>query len=50
MTAQEIIAEGRQLARPTKLLRLHGQGDVAAVFYGRDEDEIESSGYRAWQP
>jgi hypothetical protein len=48
MTAQELIAEGRRLARRTKLLRSDGQGDVAAVYYGRNEDEIESSGYRAW--
>jgi hypothetical protein len=48
MTAEQLIAEGRRIQRPSVFLRPHGIGPVAAIWYARDDDEIESSGYRCW--
>jgi|SRR5580700_8918190 hypothetical protein len=48
MTYEQLILEGRKLQRPCVFLRPAGPGPVAAVWYDRDEAEIESSGYRRW--
>ena len=48
MTYEQLISEGRKLERPCVFLRPTGTGPVAAVWYERDEGEIESSGYRCW--
>jgi hypothetical protein len=48
MTSEELIAEGRRLERPCVFLRPTGTGPASAVWYDRDRDEIESSGYRCW--
>src|ERR1700730_3827588 len=46
MSYEQLISEGRKLERPCVFLRPTGTGPVAAVWYERDEGEIESSGYR----
>lgn len=48
MTANELIAEGRQLQRPAAFLRQQGTGPIVAKWYDRDEDEIEQTGQRCW--
>jgi hypothetical protein len=48
MTSEQLIEEGRRLMRPSVVLRPRGPGPVAAVYYERDEDDIESTGYRRW--
>ena len=48
MTSAQLIEEGRKLQRPCSFLRPHGNAPVAAVWYERDEDEIESTGHRCW--
>lgn len=48
MTSEQLIAEGRQLMRPTSFLRPRGPGPVAAVYHERDDDEIETTGFRRW--
>jgi hypothetical protein len=48
MTPEQLIAEGRKLERPCKYLLPHGTGPVAAVWYERDEEEIEATGNRCW--
>lgn len=48
MTTQQLIDEGRRLTRPAVFLRPQGTGQRAAVYYAYDEDEIESTGFRAW--
>src|SRR3954470_20181139 len=39
MTADELIAEGRRLARPTVILRSQGEGEFAAVWHPWNRDE-----------
>ena len=48
MTAEQLIAEGRRLQRPCVFLRPVAAGPIAAAWYERDEDEIESTGHRCW--
>lgn len=48
MTSEELIAEGRRLERPCIFLRSTGVNPVAAVWYARDQLEIESIGFRCW--
>ena len=45
MTSEQLIVEGRKLERPCNFLRAHGSGPVAAIWYERDDDEIESTGH-----
>jgi hypothetical protein len=47
MTYEQLILEGRKLERPCVFLRPTGSGPVAAVWYERDNGEIESK-YRLW--
>jgi hypothetical protein len=48
MTPKQLIAEGRKLERPSVFLRPAGTGPVAAVWYERDQGEIDSTGFRCW--
>ena len=48
MTSEQLIVEGRKLERPCVFLRADGPGPVAAVWYERDDDEIQSTGQRCW--
>jgi len=48
MTSEQLIVEGRKLERPCNFLRAHGSGPVAAIWYERDDDEIESTGHHCW--
>jgi hypothetical protein len=48
MTSEQLLAEGRALERPCVFLRPQGPGTVAAVWYERDSQEIESTGHRCW--
>src|SRR5437899_7194243 len=48
MTSEQLIAEGRKLERPSIFLRTQGSGPVAAVWYERDDGEIESTEHHCW--
>jgi hypothetical protein len=48
MTSDQLIAEGRQLMRPSLFLRPEASGPVAAVWYDYDEAEVDSTGHRLW--
>jgi hypothetical protein len=48
MTSEQLIEEGRKLQRPCMFLRPQGAGPVAAVWYERDQDEIQSTGHHCW--
>jgi hypothetical protein len=48
MTFDQLIQEGRRLERPCVFLRPVPNGRVAAVWYERDNREIESTGHRRW--
>jgi hypothetical protein len=48
MTSAQLIEEGRKLQRPCSFLRPQGTGPVAAVWYERDDEEIESTGHHCW--
>lgn len=48
MTADELIAEGRRLQRPTTLLTPDGSGDPAGLWYGHDCDEEPTDGHHCW--
>jgi len=48
MTPEQLISEGRKLERPCVFLRPTGKGPVAAVWHEREQEEIESTGYRCW--
>lgn len=48
MTPEQLIAEGRKIQPPCAFLRTKENGEVAAVWYERDEDEIESTGFHCW--
>ena len=48
MTPPQLIAEGRQLERPTVFLRPHGTSPIAAVWHKRDRKEIAETDYRCW--
>src|SRR5262245_4287672 len=48
MTSEQLIAEGRKLARPSVFLRAQGPGPVAAIWHERDDDEVDSTGHRCW--
>src|SRR5581483_1419446 len=48
MTAEQLISEGRKLQRPCFFLRPEGPGEIAAMWYERDEDQIESSAHHCW--
>ena len=48
MTAEQLIEEGRRLQRPCSFLRPQGTGPVAAIWYERDEKEIDATGHRCW--
>ena len=48
MTGEELIAEGRQLQRPSWFLRPEPLGEVAAIWHDCNEDEIESTGHHCW--
>jgi hypothetical protein len=48
MTSAQLIAEGRKLQRPCTFLRQKRTGPVAAIWYKRDDNEIESTGHRCW--
>lgn len=45
MTLEQLIAEGRKLQRPCLFLRPQGTGQVAAVWYERNDEESESAGH-----
>ncbi len=44
MTSDQLIAEGRKLARPCVFSRAKGSGPVAAIWHERDE--LDSTGHR----
>jgi len=48
LTIEELIAEGRRIKRPTVLLTPAGSGEVAAIWYGRDNAFKSSDGQRCW--
>ncbi|MGV3755298.1 MAG: hypothetical protein ACO1QS_07945 [Verrucomicrobiota bacterium] len=48
MTSEQLIEEGRRLQRPCVFLRPQASGPVAAMWYERDDDEIESTGHHCW--
>jgi hypothetical protein len=48
MTPEILIAEGRRIARPCVFLRPEGSGPVAAIWHGRDAEEIDETRYRCW--
>jgi hypothetical protein len=48
MTLDELIEEGRRIQRPTVLLEPEGEGDVAAIWYGRDHGEETSDHHQCW--
>jgi hypothetical protein len=48
VTAEQLIAEGRKLQRPCFFLRPEVSGEVAAIWYERDDDEIEETGHHCW--
>ncbi|REK21201.1 MAG: hypothetical protein DWQ45_22630 [Planctomycetota bacterium] len=48
MTSEQLIAEGRELQRPSMFLRPQGRGPVAAVWHERDEGQIERTGHHCW--
>jgi hypothetical protein len=48
MTPEQLIAEGRKLERPSVFLQPAGTGPIAAVWYARDQGEIDSTGFRCW--
>ncbi|MDR3460492.1 MAG: hypothetical protein P4N60_23940 [Verrucomicrobiae bacterium] len=48
MTPDQLIAEGRKLQRPCYFLRPEVSGEIAAIWYERDDDEIEETGHRCW--
>ncbi|AOS45955.1 hypothetical protein Verru16b_03046 [Lacunisphaera limnophila] len=48
MTSDQLIAEGRQLMRPSLFLRPQGSGPVAAIWYDYDEAQVDSTGQRLW--
>jgi hypothetical protein len=48
VTFEQLLSEGRKLQRPSVFLRTTGNGPVAAVWYERNEREIEAGGYRWW--
>lgn len=48
MTAEQLIQEGRRLAKPSIFLRPGPSGPVAAIWHEYDEDEVESTGCQRW--
>jgi hypothetical protein len=48
MTAELLIEEGRKLQRSCAFLTPERNGEVAAVWHERDEDEILATGERCW--
>lgn len=48
MTLEQLVAEGRSLERPCVFLRKEGTGPAAAIWYERNQDEVEGSGEHCW--
>jgi hypothetical protein len=48
MTSEQLVEEGRKLQRPCVFLRPLGDGPVAAIWHGRDDDETEWTTERCW--
>src|SRR5260370_13063331 len=48
MTYEQLISEGRKWEGSCVCLRPKGTGPVAAVWYERDQREIESTGFQSW--
>jgi hypothetical protein len=48
MTVDELIEEGRRIARRTILLTPEGSGTPAAIWYGHDHGEESADGHRCW--
>ena len=48
MNPDQLLFEGRRLARPGALLRPVGDGPVTGVWYERDDEQVETTGYRWW--
>lgn len=48
MTFEELIEEGRRIERKTALLTPAASGEIAAIWYGRENVRTSRDGYRCW--
>ena len=48
MTPDQLIEEGRRLARPCVHLKTTGSGEPSAIWHPRNEAELRRNGLRAW--